>query len=65
MTDGFCHAVKKKKGKKIDVLKSQVPDPNEWEGDDLTSTEWRNDRMRAMTYTQFWQLIKERRVEKV
>lgn len=62
----FCAAAPKKKGKKVDVLKSQVTDPGVY--DNLAAppqTAWRIDRMKNMTYTQFWQLVKERRVDKV
>jgi hypothetical protein len=48
------------------VTKSTVPDPAVW--DNLKrppQTAWRVDRMKNMTYTQFWQLVKERRVDKV
>lgn len=50
----------------MDPTQSVVQDPAAW--DDLKvqpQTAWRVDRMKNMTYTQFWQLVKERRVDKV
>ena len=50
----------------MDVLKSQVTDPGVYDKLDAPpQTAWRIDRMKNMTYTQFWQLVKERRVDKV
>lgn len=61
-----CDAAPKKKGKAVDVLKSQVTDPGVYDKLDAPpQTAWRIDRMKNMTYTQFWQLVKERRVDKV
>ena len=31
----------------------------------VPQTAWRTDRMKDMTYTQFWHLVRERRVDKV
>ncbi len=62
----LCPAAPKKKGKKMDVLESAVTDPRVWdELENPRQTAWRIDRMKNMTYTQFWQLVKERRVDKV
>ena len=62
----LCCAAPKKLGKRVDVLKSQVPDPAAWDAVKVPpQTAWRTDRMRNMTYTQFWQLVNERRVDKV
>jgi hypothetical protein len=59
-------AAPKKLGKKVDVLKSQVADPGAWDAVTVPpQTAWRTDRMKNMTYTQFWQLVNERRVDKV
>ena len=50
----------------MDVLKSQVTDPGVYDKqENPPQTAWRIDRMKNMTYTQFWQLVKERRVDKV
>lgn len=55
-----------KKPKKIDVLESRVPDPNGWDSPEFgPMTAWRTDRMKDMTYSQLWLLIKERRVDQV
>ena len=48
------------------MLKSQVTDPGVYDKlENPPQTAWRIDRMKNMTYTQFWQLVKERRVDKV
>ena len=48
------------------MLKSAVTDPGVYDNlTNLPQTAWRIDRMKNMTYTQFWQLVKERRVDKV
>ena len=55
-------------GIKVDTTKSQVPDPNSIPAKGskaLPATIWRVDRLREMTYTQFWQLIQERQIERV
>lgn len=64
---GFCmRAAPKKLGKKVDITKSQVADPGAWDAVKVApQTAWRTDRMKNMTYTQFWQLVNERRVDKV
>jgi hypothetical protein len=50
----------------VDVTQSTVQDPAAWENVKVQpQTAWRVDRMKNMTYTQFWQLVKERRVDKV
>ncbi len=50
----------------MDVTQSIVQDPAAWDNVKVQpQTAWRVDRMRNMTYTQFWQLVKERRVDKV
>lgn len=60
----MLRAAPKKKGKKLDWLKSFVPDPKVWDSVKVPpQTAWRLDRMKNMTYTQFWQLVKERRVD--
>ena len=68
-SDPLCAAAPKKKGQKVDVLKSAVTDPGVYdtlkETGGAPQTAWRIDRMKNMTYTQFWQLVKERRVDKV
>ena len=57
-------AAPRKKGKRLDWLKSFVPDPSAWDSVKVPpQTAWRLDRMKHMTYTQFWQLVKERRVD--
>ncbi len=41
-----------------------MPDPRAWDNVKVPpQTAWRLDRMKNMTYTQFWQLVKERRVD--
>ncbi|KAK9821723.1 hypothetical protein WJX81_004862 [Elliptochloris bilobata] len=56
----------RKKGRKMDVRKSTVPDPTLWDkkGGVTPQTSWRRDLMKRLTYTQFWQLIKERQIDK-
>ncbi len=50
----------------MDVTESFVQDPAAWDNVKVQpQTAWRVDRMKNMTYTQFWQLVKERRVDKV
>ena len=50
----------------MDVTESLVQDPAAWDNVKVQpQTAWRVDRMKNMTYTQFWQLVKERRVDKV
>ena len=63
-------AAPKKKGKKMDVTKSLVRDPNEVPDAkspelEVVVTAWRPDKLKDMTYTQFWQLISERQIERV
>jgi len=53
-----------------DVMKSLVRDPNSLPAPDsreqkMVMTAWRPDKLREMTYTQFWQLISERQIDKV
>mmetsp|Transcript_28408 Transcript_28408/g.50750 ORF Transcript_28408/g.50750 Transcript_28408/m.50750 type:complete len:912 (-) Transcript_28408:144-2879(-) len=62
----------KKKGKKVEDLHKSVVDPPENtpidEKDVLLAdvrTAWRTDKLREMTYTQFWILTREGRVDKV
>ena len=61
-------AVKDRQGPKVDVTMSRVPDPASIPVDKdrgLPQTMWRIDRLREMTYTQFWHLIQERQIERV
>lgn len=62
-------AVELRKGPKVDVTKSRVQDPASIPLDSsvrsLPQTMWRVDRLREMTYTQFWQLIQERQIARV
>lgn len=58
-----------RKGPKVDLTRSRVPDPASIPADksseSLPQTMWRIDRLREMTYTQFWQLIQEQQIERV
>jgi len=61
-----------KKGKKVaDLTKSVVDDPNTIPTDETNEqlanvrTAWRTDKLREMTYTQFWLLTREGRIDKV
>ncbi|KAL0023679.1 hypothetical protein WJX79_000645 [Trebouxia sp. C0005] len=62
-------AVELRKGPKVDLTKSRVPDPKSIPVDSasrkLPQTMWRVDRLRDMTYTQFWHLIQERQIARV
>lgn len=60
-------AVKDRLGPKVDVTMSRVPDPASIPepGLGLPQTMWRIDRLREMTYTQFWHLIQERQIDRV
>ena len=51
----------------MDVRKSSVSDPAKWDipTEQAPQTTWRPDLMKRLTYTQFWQLVKERQIEKV
>lgn len=53
----------------MDLTKSRVPDPKSIPVDSasrkLPQTMWRVDRLRDMTYTQFWHLIQERQIARV
>ena len=54
----------------MDVTKSLVRDPGEVpdaKSPDLevVVTAWRPDKLKDMTYTQFWQLISERQIDRV
>ena len=51
----------------MDVRKSTVSDPALWDipEESAPQTTWRPDLMKRLTYTQFWQLIKEGQIEKV
>lgn len=61
--------VKDRKGPKIDPNVSRAPDPNmipvDASAEDLPETMWRIDRLKELTYTQFWHLIQERSIERV
>ncbi len=49
------------------MRQTTVPDPAQWDEMDETmipQTSWRRDLMKGMTYTQFWQLVKERQIDK-
>ena len=65
----FVSAVELRKGPKVDLTKSRVPDPQSIPVDSasrkLPQTMWRVDRLRDMTYTQFWHLIQERQIARV
>ncbi|KAK9810298.1 hypothetical protein WJX72_008286 [[Myrmecia] bisecta] len=63
-----------KKGKRWDPNKSVVADPNSIPlpgepspipGARIAGTAWRVDKLKEMTYTQFWHLIREGRIDKV
>lgn len=60
-------AVKDRQGPKVDVTMSRVADPASIPepGTGLPQTMWRIDRLREMTYTQFWHLIQERQIVRV
>ena len=54
----------------MDVTKSLVRDPNEVPAAkspelETVVTSWRPDKLKDMTYTQFWQLISERQIDRV
>ncbi|KAK9813430.1 hypothetical protein WJX73_008508 [Symbiochloris irregularis] len=61
--------VKEKKGKKVDRLESRVPDPANWDTAEAqvppVQTLWKPEKMKKLTYTQFWNLVKEHKVDKV
>jgi len=65
----FASAVELRKGPKVDLTKSRVLDPKSIPVDSasrkLPQTMWRVDRLRDMTYTQFWHLIQERQIARV
>ena len=62
----FGYAAKEKKGKKFNTMESQVIDPNDWDHPEFRPmTAWRVDRMKDMTYTQLWFLIREHQIDKV
>ncbi|GMH43653.1 hypothetical protein BSKO_11575 [Bryopsis sp. KO-2023] len=59
-----------KKGKKVDVFTSVVPDPDTIPANDSVDAKalmsnWRMDKLKDLTYTQFWALVREGHVEKV
>ena len=67
---GLFLAAPRRKGKKMDVTKSLVRDPNDVPAAkspelETVVTSWRPDKLKDMTYTQFWQLISERQIERV
>ena len=52
------------------MTKSLVRDPNSLPAPEspeqmAVMTAWRPDKLREMTYTQFWQLISERQIDRV
>ncbi len=54
----------------MDVTKSLVRDPSEVPDAktpelEVVVTAWRPDKLKDMTYTQFWQLISERQIDRV
>lgn len=54
-----------KKGKKFNTMETQCIDPNDWDHPEFKPmTAWRVDRMKDMTYTQLWFLIREHKVDK-
>lgn len=59
-----------KKGKKYDVQSSVVPDPDIVPANDSADAKalmsnWRMDKLKDVTYTQFWALVREGHVSKV
>ena len=59
-----------KKGKKIDPEKSMVPDPDALphpSSDEVKKVMslWRVDKLGDLTYTQFWQLVRDGHIERV
>ena len=74
MTQSLVPAAKPKKGKKMDPMQSLVSNPKDIPWDEkadpdrrkeLAQTIWRPDKLGELTYTQFWRLITERKIEKV
>lgn len=69
LSTSIWSAVKEKKGKKADRLESRVPDPAKWDTADSQTppvqTLWKPEKMKKLTYTQFWNLVKERKVDRV
>ena len=54
----------------MDATKSLVRDPNDVPAAkapelETVVTSWRPDKLKDMTYTQFWQLISERQIDRV
>ena len=55
-----------KKDKKIDVMESQVLDPAAYDNPEFeVVTAWRPDRLKRLTYTQLWFLIREHKIAQV
>ena len=55
-----------KKAKKVNQLETQVVDPASFDSPEAKPvTAWRVDRLKKISYTQLWFLIKERKVKKV
>eukprot|EP00803_Ostreobium_quekettii_P010009 evm.model.scf_768.7 EVM.evm.TU.scf_768.7 scf_768:46516-52162(+) len=59
-----------KKGKRVDINKSVVPDPtlvpeNDSKEAKALMSNWRMDKLKDISYTQFWALVREGRVDKV
>ena len=55
-----------KKDKKINVMESQVLDPAAYDNPEFeVVTAWRTDRLKRLTYTQLWFLIREHKVKQV
>eukprot|EP00210_Caulerpa_lentillifera_P005084 g4856.t1 len=59
----------RKKGRKVDPMKTFVPDPDTFPNDNSPEVKeimslWRMDKLKEVTYTQFWQLVRDGYVEK-
>lgn len=61
--------MKEKKGKKVDQTESRVPDPAKWDTAESQTppvqTLWKPEKMKKLTYTQFWNLVNEHKVDHV
>jgi hypothetical protein len=51
-------------GKSLVVDPTKIPSVEEMKNMGI-QTAWRPDKLKEMTYTQFWSLVKERQIEKV
>ena len=65
----MVRAVKEKKGKKVDRTQSRVPDPAKWDGAEAQTppvqTLWKPEKMKKLTYTQFWIRVREGKIDNV